>query len=185
MAKFNKPKMGFISKLGLAADIFFTGYSLISMFTSPAEIGKEEVPTKEELKTWDDKNADENLKSGLELGKKPGYYYEVIKADPDSRELAKELDSKTTENKTEINTVAKALGSMLADLNLANDDNDENTDYLYDLYFITDLKERALKRWPTIRNYQNLYSFSAMLKETKQESTYEEMVILCFYFRMV
>lgn len=118
----------------------------------------------------------------------------MITVDPDQRELQPKEGVTITDSykkfpnpviNKEVNTVNKLLHKLLDQSLLADDDNDQETAYFYDLYFINTMKETALKRWPTIRNYQNAYSFAGMLKEIKEESTYEEMVLILFYFRMV
>lgn len=118
----------------------------------------------------------------------------VVTIDPDQRELQPKEGVAITDNYRKIsdpvidketNTVNKLVNKLLDQSLLADDDNDQETAYFYDLYFINTIKETALKRWPTIRNYQNAYSFAGMLKEIKEESTYEEMVLILFYFRMV
>lgn len=116
----------------------------------------------------------------------------TISVDPDQRELMPDnADSNGSANATNSNTLKAvtslnvALKRLLDQVGLADDDNNVETAYLYDLYFINNIKEIALKRWPTIRNYQNAYTFSSMLKEKQEEQTYEEMILIVFYFRMV
>lgn len=116
--------------------------------------------------------------------------FPTIAIDPDQRELQPVVDREGGSNTSSVtnaekNTLNKLIGKLLDQSLLADDDNNQETAYLYDLYFINGIRDIALKRWPTIRNYHNAYSFAGMLKEIKEESTYEEIVLILFYFRMV
>lgn len=127
---------------------------------------------------------------GQKEGDKKGKDSPVITIDPDQRELQPTVDreggsSTNSVPNTGKNTLNKLVGKLLDQSLLADDDNNQETAYLYDLYFVNSVRDIALKRWPTIRNYHNAYSFAGMLKEIKEESTYEEMVLILFYFRMV
>lgn len=187
-------------------NIVSIGSDLVDVFTGTEKTGSEASPeyktvTLEELGEIVDKEKDKNIPT--------------ITIDPDQRELQpavitdyykkfpnpvtsredgnnpntvahkeneNNLDLITNKEKTTLNKLVKKL---LDQSLLSDDDNNQETAYLYDLYFINSIRDIALRRWPTIRNYHNAYSFSAMLKEIKEESTYEEMVLILFYFRMV
>lgn len=126
----------------------------------------------------------------LKEGDKKEKDFPTITIDPDQRELQPVVDKGGESNtnsatSSERNTLNKLVGKLLDQSLLADDDDNQETAYLYDLYFINGIRDIALKRWPTIRNYHNAYSFAGMLKEIKEESTYEEIVLILFYFRMV
>lgn len=127
-------------------------------------------------------------KEGDKKEKEKGF--PTITIDPDQRELQPAVDREGGINTSSVtnaekHTLNKLISKLLDQSLLADDDNNQETAYLYDLYFINGIRDIALKRWPTIRNYHNAYSFAGMLKEIKEESTYEEIVLILFYFRMV
>lgn len=175
-----------LSTLGIAFSWF--GGDVVDMFVNPTKTGEGadlEVPviTQEEA-------------TDISFPNKKDQTVEVL-VDPrefntsnEDKRRAKEREQEYFENSrtsstSNFSTVNAELISLLAGANLSDDDRDINTVYLYDLYFVTDMKERVLKRYPTIRNYQNAYSFSAMLKEKGEEQTFEEITMICFYFRML
>lgn len=190
------PSLGFVKKTSLANlawQAFGIGVSLfggdvVDAFVNPTKTGEEadlEVPvmSKEDYEKMIKRDRAER-DSNPEI---------QVLVDPRSMTGNQTTDATSGNSvNTSINTTQKTtttvndeIISMLSGANLSNDDNDINTIYLYDLYFIQDMKERTLKRYPTIRNYQNAYSFASMLKEKQEEQTFEEIVMICFYFRMV
>lgn len=185
------------------------GSDLIDAFTGTTKTGSEasleyKTVTPEELKEIINKGKDEKQPAVItdyykkfpdivgqkEGEKQPEKDFPTIMIDPDQRELQPVVDRDGRSNtnsatNAEKNTINKLIGKLLDQSLLADDDNNQETAYLYDLYFVNSIRDTALKRWPTIRNYHNAYSFAGMLKEIKEESTYEEIVLILFYFRMV
>lgn len=185
------------AKLALDAfNIWSIGGDLVDAITGTegtSESASTEIPvmTEEQMNNTfaaKEKPKADQLTSGFtKVGSSTTLKNPAITLDPDSRTLNGSSDA-TTQVKSEISNhevVNSAITKLLANVDLDDFDNNPDTMAMYDLYFIPTIREIVLKRYPTIRNYQNAYSFSAMLKEKQEEQTFEEIVLILFYFRMV
>lgn len=179
--------IGYIKRTS-KAKLAFDALNIVSIGSDLVDLASGSEKTSNNASNYSEKvMSKEEYEASIDKFTKP-----TISVDPDQRELApnkagsNESTTAITGNTLKaVTSLNSALKRLLDQVGLADDDDNVETAYLYDLYFISNLREIALKRWPTIRNYQNAYTFSSMLKEKQEEQTYEEMILIVFYFRMV